>query len=278
MTRKEFIKLYAGENVAVHCSTRKAADEFLMIANSFEYTWNTGCSYADDNCWYIYKDDTCYLVDEGLYGDRKYFENKGYKIVEFNNDAVSIEIKNMAVNKDIERCEYLASIGSAVEAAFEQEDARHLEIRDKDGCLILYAEDIQELIDWTNEEDTDLENDELSATNEEYSGYEPMRECNDCGEDIYIFYNGDGEYKVVCKDCEKEQIIKADSIDEAICAWTRMELHADCEYCPLGWEDRGYEGECYDCGCMVYEDINWCKKPYAERAEKAKELESALMY
>lgn len=26
----------------------------------------------------------------------------------------------------------------------------------------------------------------------------------------------------------------------------------ECENCPLSWEDRGYEGECYDCGCCVY--------------------------
>lgn len=25
----------------------------------------------------------------------------------------------------------------------------------------------------------------------------------------------------------------------------------DCENCPCGWESRGYEGECDDCGCMM---------------------------
>lgn len=29
----------------------------------------------------------------------------------------------------------------------------------------------------------------------------------------------------------------------------------DCETCPLSWEDRGYEGECYDCGCIWYGDL-----------------------
>ena len=28
----------------------------------------------------------------------------------------------------------------------------------------------------------------------------------------------------------------------------------DCENCHLSWEDRSYEGECKDCGCMVYGD------------------------
>lgn len=25
-----------------------------------------------------------------------------------------------------------------------------------------------------------------------------------------------------------------------------------CEYCPAGWEDRSYEGECGDYGCIIY--------------------------
>ena len=37
--------------------------------------------------------------------------------------------------------------------------------------------------------------------------------------------------------------------------WT--ELHCwyecDCEHCPLSWEYRSYEGECYDCGCYMAE-------------------------
>lgn len=37
--------------------------------------------------------------------------------------------------------------------------------------------------------------------------------------------------------------------------WT--ELHCwyecDCENCPLGWEDRSYEGECMSCGCYMAE-------------------------
>ena len=24
-----------------------------------------------------------------------------------------------------------------------------------------------------------------------------------------------------------------------------------CEKCPAGWEDRSYEGECNDCGCLI---------------------------
>ena len=38
--------------------------------------------------------------------------------------------------------------------------------------------------------------------------------------------------------------------------WTELCLwyDNDCENCPCGWEDRSYEGECYDCGCYISKD------------------------
>ena len=35
-----------------------------------------------------------------------------------------------------------------------------------------------------------------------------------------------------------------------ICCW----YDRDCEKCPMGWDDRSYEGECEDCGCLVSKD------------------------
>ncbi len=34
-----------------------------------------------------------------------------------------------------------------------------------------------------------------------------------------------------------------------------------CEDCPLSWEDRSCEGECSDCGCLVYKDLYEGSKP-----------------
>ena len=101
-----------------------------------------------------------------------------------------------------------------------------------------------------------------------------MRECNNCGNRTYMLYEEDENYKVVCEYCEETHSFKANSMVKAMKVWKEMELQADCEYCPLGWEERGYEGECYDCGCMVDEDISWCKKTYKERLEKFEEIES----
>ena len=48
----------------------------------------------------------------------------------------------------------------------------------------------------------------------------------------------------------------------------------NCENCPAGWEDRGYEGECYDCGCRIVGvlDDN-CKLSKQTVIKRLKELE-----
>lgn len=116
--------------------------------------------------------------------------------------------------------------------------------------------------------------DVMPTRNKENSKGELMRECNNCGNRTYMLYEEDENYRVVCEYCDEEHSFKANSMDRAMKKWKEMQLQADCEYCPLGWEVRGYEGECYDCGCMVDEDIKWCQKTYRERLKKAKEFEN----
>lgn len=118
----------------------------------------------------------------------------------------------------------------------------------------------------------------MPKRNKEDSKGNIMRECNNCGNRTYMFYEEDENYKVVCEFCEEEHKFKANSMDRAMKIWKEMKLEADCEYCPLGWEERGYEGECYDCGCIVQEDIKWCSKTWKQREEKRKEVEQMEEY
>lgn len=49
-----------------------------------------------------------------------------------------------------------------------------------------------------------------------------------------------------------------------------------CENCPAGWEDRSYEGECYDCGCLILgHDMfdEHCRLSMAEIERRLKQLE-----
>ena len=50
-----------------------------------------------------------------------------------------------------QRYRRFADIGMTIELAFDQRDAKYLEIRDKDENLILFAENTQDLVDWIDE-------------------------------------------------------------------------------------------------------------------------------
>ena len=120
--------------------------------------------------------------------------------------------------------------------------------------------------------------DVMPKRNKEDSKGNTMRKCNNCGNRTYMLYEEDENYKVVCEYCEEEHCFKAKSMDEAMDIWSKLETEAECEYCPLGWEERGYEGECYDCGCMAHADkipqdeTSWCKKSFEKRWERYQEL------
>lgn len=118
--------------------------------------------------------------------------------------------------------------------------------------------------------------DVMPTRGKENSNGELMRECNTCGERTYMLYLENCRYKVVCENCEDEHAFLAESMDHAMELWKNAKLKADCEYCPLGWEERSYEGECYDCGCLVDEDQEWCAKSFKERLKKLEELEVTL--
>ena len=41
----------------------------------------------------------------------------------------------------------------------------------------------------------------------------------------------------------------------------KIDCMRDCENCPFSWESRGYEGECYDYGCMIDKKPSVCIAP-----------------
>lgn len=62
----------------------------------------------------------------------------------------------------------------------------------------------------------------------------------------------------------------------------------DCENCILGWENCSYEGECDDCGCMLYGDLdagrlacylpNTLLRPVRDHIEKRNDRFEAKQY
>lgn len=101
-----------------------------------------------------------------------------------------------------------------------------------------------------------------------------LKPCEECGGRCYVFYDEDRHYRVECEDCGNEVEFEHSSMDGAIYHFNSLKHETfECERCPLGWEERGYEGECYDCGCFVNDDPEWCVKPYAARMKKSREFE-----
>ncbi len=121
-----------------------------------------------------------------------------------------------------------------------------------------------------------LDYDKLPKSGKETANGILLKPCEECGGRAYVFYDEERRYRVECEGCGVEVEFRQNSLDGAILHFNLI-LHEkyECENCPLGWEERGYEGECYDCGCMVKESAEWCEKPYYERLKKSKEFDSS---
>lgn len=83
MTRKEFNEMYVGNKVAVHCPTKDLSDEFLELAEDFDYRWSCGHSYSSLDCWDSEKENTAYCINSGLYCNMEYYKQNGYEIRKF---------------------------------------------------------------------------------------------------------------------------------------------------------------------------------------------------
>lgn len=84
MTLEKFNKLYLGK--AVRCKTEELANEFLKLADSFDYTWATGDKLTRFNGWEFYKDKTCYVFNSDklvLYG---HIDDTNLKIIKFKGE------------------------------------------------------------------------------------------------------------------------------------------------------------------------------------------------
>ena len=78
------IEDYEGKYV-MHCKTEEEAEIFCKYLHSIERTWSSGYSYLSESYWYIYKELTCYNFNYGTYGDKPYYEEEGYTILEMED-------------------------------------------------------------------------------------------------------------------------------------------------------------------------------------------------
>ena len=78
----------------MRCKTEEEANIFLEYLDSLGLKWRGGRSYLDKNNWREYREDTCYNFASGTYGDKDYFVNDGYEILECKNFIFNDGFKN----------------------------------------------------------------------------------------------------------------------------------------------------------------------------------------
>lgn len=83
--KKKFrLEDYKG-NYVMHCSTNKMAETFLKFLHKHGKSWRTWGSYLEETYFECYKENTCYLFNEGMYGELKRVEEDKYNILEFDD-------------------------------------------------------------------------------------------------------------------------------------------------------------------------------------------------
>jgi hypothetical protein len=69
------------KNIVINCKTKKDAITLCNAFDNLNLRWRSGERYIDDNCWDLFKDETCYYPYEGSYGVKEGFKDLLHYIV-----------------------------------------------------------------------------------------------------------------------------------------------------------------------------------------------------
>lgn len=75
---------YKGKYV-MHCKTEEEAKTFCKYLHNIGHMWSSGDSYLSENYWSFYKASTCYNFNTDGYGNKQYYEEEGYTILEMED-------------------------------------------------------------------------------------------------------------------------------------------------------------------------------------------------
>ena len=75
-------ELFKNKHIVFHCVTEDVANVILRIAHNYGYQWGHGNSFLYVNHWVFYEENTCYKIQEGMFGTKSHFENEGYVIID----------------------------------------------------------------------------------------------------------------------------------------------------------------------------------------------------
>ena len=78
------INEYSGK-YGMHCKTEEEAKNFCNYLHNMGRKWCSGSTYFDNTFWDIFKDETVYYFNEGLYGGLNPAYEIDYKILEWSD-------------------------------------------------------------------------------------------------------------------------------------------------------------------------------------------------
>lgn len=69
------------EKTAIHCPTEELANKVLYISHKNGYRWNSYHSFLKYNNWNFCKENTCYDLINGEFGEKQFYINGGFTII-----------------------------------------------------------------------------------------------------------------------------------------------------------------------------------------------------
>ncbi len=88
---------YKGKNVAMHCTTEEEANEFCRWKHNYGYKWRDGLFHVDETFFDTYKENSCYLLNDGMVYSVSQCREDGFEILVMSDFLEPAE-KNDPVN------------------------------------------------------------------------------------------------------------------------------------------------------------------------------------
>lgn len=130
---------YKGKYV-MHCKTEEEAKTFCKYLHNIGHMWSSGDSYLSENYWSFYKASTCYNFNTDGYGNKQYYEEEGYTILEMEDFMDKEEDEPNCSNKNgIDHTEDVFKLlGLSPNEIFKVKSPNEVDYKINEGLGILF--------------------------------------------------------------------------------------------------------------------------------------------
>lgn len=82
------------EGATIHLETEEQANALCKWLHFKNEKWSNGVSYLEETYWKVYKDNTCYRIYGGAYGDLDYYKEANIPVISFA-EAIDLDMKQI---------------------------------------------------------------------------------------------------------------------------------------------------------------------------------------